>query len=411
MNTLVSRAIVALTLLLVCLPFGQVLVVPVGIAKLNLSDAIMVMLVGLLSWLALLNGVRRRFGILLVMWSAVSVSYFLASWALWNAPIKESLTQYMFFLPFSVALFILAVPIDGLVDQYIPTLVAATALSAAGALTINFLFPGFVAASFASNPSVSDAILEGGRLYWGNVLAVFVPLGIVLYKDHAGIGTWMALSVAAVAALATVNRTVMLGCLLLVTSKVVSDRRAGIIERIRLFLAVAGALIVVGLVLYQASDKFASLIDLRLFGRGDLSAVYESAVVEGRLSNYEQYWRSLSSHFPLGQGLGRPLSTGPAGDVFSTDISALSFMLPFGIAGIGVVVAVIWAMWRETVGAVVTTPWGHTLRVLLPQLLLVFSVMSLNIDIFSRNVAIVWMAMLIALLNGTNEPTVSPVTN
>ena len=165
--------------------------------------------------------------------------------------------------------------------------------------------------------------------------------------------------------------------------------------------AAAGAIIVI--VLMQVDSRVADLIRVRSLGIGSGADVAENAAVVGRLLIYQQYAQSLATYFPIGQGLGRPFSnlvlTGP---IYTSDVSLMSFVLPFGILGVvalGAFVASLAVVIRSLHGRL-----ERGSRFVLLSFLGVFVLMAFNIDYFAQNNFVVFFAALLMSLHRERAP-------
>ena len=139
-----------------------------------------------------------------------------------------------------------------------------------------------------------------------------------------------------------------------------------------------------------------SLIEVRFLGSGDVTNVYSKAVVANRLGMYEQYMQSIVHHFPLGQGVGRPFSSSLGIDLYSTDISFMAFLLPFGLVGLLIFGLFIYKIFAN----IDQCRWtiSDQTRKSLFLFVGIFLLMSLNIDFFSRNNFVIYLAALIMSL-------------
>jgi hypothetical protein len=273
---------------------------------------------------------------------------------------------------------------------------------------LHHAFPDFIESRFSASQDVAEIVVEHGRLYWANGLIAFLVVASVFILRNWTWVQWMALLLSCAALLNTASRTLAVGMLLYVfaCAFVVSKNSRG---RVRIYLATAfivsvGAGSFALLALYD--PRVSDLYLLRYLGRGDVEAAYEQAVLLNRVVLYEQYWASLSTYFPLGRGLGRPIASQGTAEVFTTDNSILSFMLPFGVLGLLTLIAYLRALKRMIDEIDDASVGCRHVKALTGLLLMFFLLVSLNLDVFSRNIAVVWLtSLVIAAHSMRRQPT------
>ena len=151
----------------------------------------------------------------------------------------------------------------------------------------------------------------------------------------------------------------------------------------------------------STNEQVSLLIRKRFFGSGDVSRIYEDAFMRDRVSVYEQYLQSIAQHFPIGQGLGRPFSVTAGQDIFTTDISVMAFLIPFGFAGALVFVLFIYKIFATIHYANRQT--SSQTRKLLYGFVGIFLLMSLNLDFFSRNNFVIYLTLLVTSLHALHN--------
>ncbi|MGD9486546.1 MAG: hypothetical protein AB7W47_00840 [Calditrichaceae bacterium] len=262
--------------------------------------------------------------------------------------------------------------------------------------------------SFSASEELIEIYTIHGRLYWKNVLLLF----FVIYIKFGGVENLSikpfvinsAVVLNLLAAFSTLNRTLMIGVVIFVLFTIYNSdtSRAMLIKSWEYFRWSLGILISIMLVA-NIDKRLYHLIELRLFGDGHgLEKVYENAVLLGRVNNYEQYVASISNYFPFGQGLGQCFSINAnLVDIYTSDISLISFLLPFGIFGIIILVIFIRRLFHLIND--IRFPLNRKERYSLNLLLIVSLLMSLNIDLFSRDNFIIFFSFLVMTLKNSQK--------
>jgi hypothetical protein len=387
---------------LVAIPFGQVFHLRLGFITLNLFELIQLLLLLLLIIVVIYRGLRSTWGLLWGAWIGLSFTYAIWSAAIGDASVGDAVRHLRFYLPFYVASTILAVPLVGDAQTFSRWLTVSAGVSAAAALAIHHFFPTFLESAFEASEDVAVIAVELGRLYWANGLIVFLVVARFLIDRRGSLLDWVILVVAVGAVFNTVSRTVIATMLVFWTvSWILLSRRTA--RDFGAIVLVAVLVLSATVVALSLDDRLSEAVSRRFLGEGDIGAVYEEAIVVNRLVMYEQYLESLLVNFPVGQGLGKPFSTIP-NEAFITDISLLSFLLPFGLLGGTLLITFIALAWATSRSSN-RTDYGDRWAVAMRLILVVFVLMSLNLDVFSRNNAVIWYAVLLNLLGRRAAPS------
>jgi hypothetical protein len=155
---------------------------------------------------------------------------------------------------------------------------------------------------------------------------------------------------------------------------------------------------VFGAFFFLASDNMITLLQKRLFLSVSAGAEIEHALTVGRFGLYVQYLDRLVSTFPFGQGLGLPFSYGVFSQepTFISDISLVSFSIPFGLLGTIMLFTFFVKLFRSFKRHKKVYPNDISPRIFI-WLLFTACIISLNIDIFSRNIFVVYLAVFAVL--------------
>ncbi len=394
----IDRWILWLVIILAMLPFGQVFYLRLGFVTLSIFEQLYLVLMMVLT-AKILCEKRVKYPLALFLFSSTVIISVLLSSTIGGVPATDALRQMRFYLPFLVATLLLAADIRLPLARYLNLLMIASVVSSLSALYIHHVAPDFLASCFVASEEVQDTALIHGRLYWVNShLTLFVLLCVFLRLP--GISRPMVLLAFAIsfaAAFNTSSRTVLAGCVLFILGALITV--AGLRQAFSR-IALVTTLVLLSAIpvcsIYQEDERVRDLIDRRFFGSGDVENVYERAVMTNRMPYYEQYLESFRRHFPVGQGLGRPLSVASTHDIFISDVSFISFLLPFGAMGIllfGVFVMKLVTLIRRAPAAVRSDS-----RNLFLLLLVVSLLMSLNMDLFSRHNFVIHFTLLVMML-------------
>lgn len=387
-----------LVMILAALPFGQILQLRIPGVILNAFELIWLSLLGVLLLKILLEKkIKRNF--LFFIFCILALLYIFGSAAVYDVSVKDAIVQLRKYLPFMVATLLLSTGTSISTATWLNGLVICAGLSSFSALYIHYFAPSIIESSFAASEKLQEIILVYGRLYWMNAsLAFFVLLGE--FSKELKTKKWLLVMVSLLSFITmfnTLNRTMLVGYgLFLIWIIFISQNLRMFFRRFSAVFVILFVSFVSVVVLSSLDERVASLIQLRFFGGGDIANVYNVSFVGGRLGLYEQYAQSILQYFPLGQGLGRPFSSLLGNHVYTTDISFMSFLLPFGLMGVMVFFVFIYNIFsgiRQYGGQD-----NKQLRQLLFVLVCIFLLMSLNIDFFSRNNFVIFLAVMVESL-------------
>lgn len=405
-NNIFDQGIFWLVMLLAVLPFGQILHVRLPDVTLNAFEIIWLSLLGILL-LKILFEQKMKKHFLVFIFGCVALLSIIGSVVVYDVSIKAAAMHLRVYLPFMVALSLFATGTSISAAMWVKGLVVAAGLSSFAALYIHHVAPYIIESAFSATEEVQAIVLQHGRLYWTNAsLTFFVLLG--WYCKEFKVEKWTLLIVLILSFAAmfnTLNRTILAGySLFFIFTVLISENSRMFFRRSSAVLMIAFGAVALVMVLSAFDERVASLIELRFFGSGEVAEVYSKAVVAGRLGLYEQYMQSILQHFPLGQGLGRPLSSSFDKDVYTTDISFMSFLLPFGLMGLLIFGSFIYRNFA-IVGQSGEQISKQTRRLLF-LFVGIFLLMSLNIDFFSRDNFVIYLVVLIMSLRVPLDSTV-----
>lgn len=389
----IDKITMSTLLLLAAIPFAQIFSLNLGFIVLNTQDLIILFLIPLL----VLNLIKRRVKKKLMIFSLVSIFIFilyaLFSFVISGNPTAAIIQQIRLFFPFFIALIILPGKFIINEDLFLNRLQVAVGISAISALTIHFFFPALISTLFSSNEDTVFIALEGGRLIWSSaVLSFFIIATVVLYKSKTVIDITL-LVIIGTAVIFTQNRTLIIFVFLtyLLSYYYVTGKFFKSTFNLISFLGLS----LVGFFIFS-TDNMRALLERRFFLGNAKTEEFEHAFLIGRVSNYEQYWASFADNFPWGQGFGLPMSITFFGDrIFSTDISIMSFLLPLGILGLAINLIFLIFIFRS---------FFNTKKLFFENkkygVFLIISLMALftsfNIDLFSRNIFVIYLAFFAA---------------
>jgi hypothetical protein len=406
----IDAIILGTVILLAALPFAQVFIINLAGIMLTAFELLYLVLIMLILFRVLMDGRIKKTCIPFLLFAATVVLYFFISISIYARQPLDVINQLREYLPFFIGTILLAVGTTATAEKYLRLLVIAAIFSSATALIIHHFMPGVLAKMLPPSSEVVTLATVHGRLYWTNSgLVFFVILMAMLPKrefpvNKVIIGIALLFTVAGL--FNTVNRTMVIALILFLTGYVLGEKRvAPFIRRSKkaIALGITAVLIIFGLM--SAFPKMNFLIKNRYLGSGyGFSHLFETAVTEERIPIYAQYEKSIKKYFPVGQGLGEPLHIRWDGrGVYTSDISLISFLLPFGLIGLILFVVFIYSLFR-LISKAKTHYHDGVIRVL-RSFLIISVIASLNIDLFSRNNFVIFSSMLVlALQNGKDAP-------
>ena len=393
MNSLDKNIVIALVML-ACLPFDQVLQFNVGVAILSVVDVIQLYLLFILIILMITRGFQLYGSLLFFFTIFLFTSSLIISVAILGASIGDSIRQARFFFPFILATAICATKLRA-DNKIVLTWVAfAIGFSALWAIVLHLYYPAYLGRLFATSEELSLVVLDGGRMYWERgTLSFFVVAAFLLTKKmHVKLFFMMILVFFAI--FLTQSRTLAIALFLyfLVGYLVIFKKPISLMIYSIFLLLFSGFAFLVA-----ADEKMQQLFNTRFFGGDDFQSEFGRAFIVNRVTNYEQYFDIIKNSFPFGQGLGRPLSVTMFFDeIYTSDISFISFLLPFGIFGVILFLwflIIIWRYFSSFKEAGHTSNFQKVFFIMVTTTLL----LSLNLDIYSRNIFVIYLAFFASL--------------
>lgn len=395
MSAIIEKTLIASIVFLAFIPFDQLFHARLGFATFGVYDLLYISIILLSFFLIGLRGVQKSGLFLFFLWMSIVIVYFTISVFVYSNPISSVIRQLRFFTPFLCAIILLAAPISGDQEKIFEYVTHAIGMGALTSIVIYVAFPEFLLAAISADEQ-SVQVAEAGRLYWSNDLLVFFAMLHFIAKEKKSAFLLAMITASLVATILMLSRTtiLLLPIFYLIAYAHVNKKIAKPFFIIGVF-AIFSAFLIFTL----ADDRFYNLVNLRFFGHGDLEVVYENAVLINRVSLYIQYYEILRNSFPEGQGLGLPLSQGFY-DVYTTDISLLSFILPFGLPGLIVFFAFFIKTWQSSKKIQQESKYLKIISLAFPILLIFNLLLSFNVDVFSRNNSVVFIAFFSNLLLG-----------
>lgn len=375
------------------IPFAIVTNFKIGPAFMSAGKLSLYLLLGVVLCSFFAKGVRRRGGYLFACVALLFLVYIIFGVVFFRAGVPVVLRHAEFFLPFVVATALMGSGIKFDRNVFEVVFFWIVVISALIALLFYFFFAEMLQNKMSEFSGEAADVFSAGRLYWdGSVLSLIVVfLFFNNYRIWKGKASIFGLAVVLAAALATQNRTIALAIAVMIAYFM----RIGFRGIFYLSLICAA-----GYFFFEYLPDNAKTLFLTRFFFGDAGGEFERAFEVGRIVLYEQYFETIGEHFLFGAGLGFPLSYSYIGgfSIYTSDISLVSFLVPFGLFGL---VLIIWFLRGICVGIValrleVSSAYRRNLMVLFIVSLLV----SLNIDIFSRSV---FVLVLVALIFNTKS--------
>lgn len=388
-----------LVFFLAILPFGNILHLNAGPLIIDVYEIIYILLAIILIIKIILE-CKLKYPLSLFFFMSITLVYIFYSVIAFDVSILDSLRQIRFYFPFIIANLLLASRISVLYEKYSKLIIIAATVSSLSALLIHYFLPGFIEYSFKSSEQITSIILSHGRLYWTNSSLVFFVLFFLFAESKKVKRIYLLLifSISLFTVINTVSRTTILGLMLyfsiwLLLSKKISEKK----RRFAVFIFILIIVATIIFVFTKIDERLTSLIKLRIFGNGDVSNIYQTDFLLSRVYMYKQYIESILNYFPIGQGLGRPFSIRGTGElIYISDISLISFAIPFGIVGALIIIGFIIRLFRIIHRLVLTVDMESVKY--LNVMLIIFILMSFNIDWFTRNNFIIYFTLLLLSL-------------
>lgn len=404
----IDRIILGTIILLATLPFAQVFHLKLAGIILTAFELLYLVIILLILFRVLIDLRIKKTCIPFLLFVATIVLYLFISISIYGSQTMNVVNQLRQYLPFFIGTILLAVGTTVKAEKYLRLLVSAAIFSSATSLIIHHFMPIVLAKMLSASSEVVTLTTVHGRLYWTNSgLVFFVILMAMLLKREVHVNKAI-ISIALLFTIAgllnTVNRTMVIALIFLLGGYVFGEKHmVSFIRRSKkaIALGIIAVLIIIGLM--SVFPKVNFLIKNRYLGFGfGFAHLFETEITRERIPIYAQYERSIKKYFPVGQGLGSPFHIRWDGiGVYTSDISFMSFLLPFGLIGFILFFVFIYSLFR-LISKAKDKINERTIRIL--KLFLIVSVIaSLNIDLFSRNNFVIFTSMLVLTLqNGKN---------
>lgn len=394
---LMDKAVVFLLTCLAIIPFHQIFHLNVGFAIFNAGELLLLALFSIFIVIIIRRGLAKQHVVYVFSVLSAFVAYSLYSIAFLNVGTSSLIQQVRFFLPFIVACIALLSPLYIDKSKFLNNITYAISISALLAIICHLFFKGFISYSLASSDSASEVIIEGGRMYWGSgTLMLFGFAAVMLEKRKIKkyVLNFAVLMIFA-GSIFTQNRTILATLIIfyIFTQRFVFKKSIQALTNISILAVISSVIFI-----FLSSDNMFALLQKRLFITDAASNELEHAFLVGRVYLYDQYLNIFQATFPFGQGLGRPFAHILfSGDpVFTSDISLVSFILPFGFVGLFMFLTFIFKIYKLFKNAIACR--DDKSSAVFCFLLISFFLMSFNVDIFSRNIAVVYLTVF-AVLN------------
>jgi len=397
-----SFFIVVIVFFLLSLPFGQLWNLRLGFIILNLSELARIAIGFLLVLYIGKFGVSKKFSFPLILTIILFIVYGFASIIFTGVSFSDVFRQSRNYAPFFIAVLILASKFSYDVEIFSRVIIGAALISSISALVLHFMFPQVIEDSFSAvNAEEVAEVAALGRMYWQNAFLVYFVIAIFFSSSQKTIFLWVVLISVTIALIATVSRTslvlaaVFIFFLLVFNPTTTREKIKNLIFLILAFLAI----LMLMYYLFIYDNRLSELFDSRFLGKGNLASVYEEAILRNRMDYYNQYWEKIINYFPIGQGLGQPFAISMRGDyAYITDISLISFILPFGILG-----AVLFFVFIQNIFTLIRRApnisyFLSRLRNALFIMVYIWIFISFNDDIFSRKDSVICLAIFSKLL-------------
>lgn len=370
------------------IPFAVVTNLKIGPMYINAEKLSLYLFFGVVCCSYFSVGMRKLGGYLFIYAVLLFVVYIIFGVVFLGARVPSVLRHAEFFLPFLTAVALMASRIKFDRDEFERVLFWIVVFSALVALFFYFVMPDVLQSKIGEfNEEVSD-VFGAGRMYWDGSVLSLVAIFIYFNNSHMQKKGGAVIGLVAIlgAVLATQNRTLALACVVLVIYYM------GIGFKAVFCMLVAG----IGLFVFfqYLPDDAKALWSTRFFLDGS-AGEFERAFELGRVVLYGQYFESIKENLIFGGGFGFPLSYVflSSVPVYTSDISFVSFWVPLGLFG----VALIFLFWRQVFSgiAALRPDVGRACSGNLMFLFFVCLLVSLNIDVFSRNVFVLAFVALI----------------
>lgn len=337
---------------------------------------------------------RILFGLFVAIVIAV---YFVLSVAVLKHGLAPCMSQVRYFLPFIAASLLVNTDWNLKLSQVIKCVAIVCAASGMIAIILNLALPDFYQTLHEDNAVINNMAAEG-RMYWTPAaVALLVPI-IFVVPMRWFLRLLILIFVTSAVAM-TQSRTLLFVFSGLTLVMIAHGSRS----HLKTFGFIAFALLLIAALLYSIFDE--QMIDgfMNRLGLNDtFSSAIETATIDSRGEVFNYYIYQLQSYKVLGGGFGRPLFIlADQTPIFTSDVSILSFYFPMGLVGLCLLFTFWWICWKR-IRAASRDLHVHRVAVGLQWVLCIACIVSLNLDIFSRNLFVVLLAFLIAILRSNH---------
>lgn len=403
----IDTLILGLVALLACIPFGDLYRFQFYGARIDLFETVYLLLLPVSCARLLLArspGNVRPLTILVVCFLLGLLPLLTGA-----SDSRDVLIHIRLFLPLILSTTLLAAGTSISLKRLLYVLAFSQAISAAGALYIHFLNPALMN-SFAEDDAARAAeFVKGGRVFYNNDYLVLITIAAYPYiariaSKKIQIAYLISCLIGIFTDITGFGRSILVTLTLCVAGVWLYVSR-GNKALTSVPLIVASLAITGGLVYVAGFDpRVSQAYSTRIVGVVDSGTDLERQEdVLDRIPLYRDYWQRMLDSFPLGQGLGQPVSNvDPAGPVLFTDVSIVAFVVPFGVLGL--------VLGSVLLGAIIKASRAMKFGVdaILKRgvlVLIVCSVLaSLNEDIFSRRTFVIYLGLLTAaIINHTRN--------
>ncbi|HOA80602.1 MAG TPA: O-antigen ligase family protein [Defluviitaleaceae bacterium] len=405
-KNVIDNIIMGLIALLAALPFSQVYYMRLGFATISSFELIYISMITCIIIKILTRGAVKNTCLPFILFISALVIYLCIS-VHYDVTIVDYVRHVRFYLPFIVATMLLLVGINITTERYLIVLTYMAILSSASALFLHYLTPS-IRDEMLSLSEHLGLMTTHGRLYWENAyLAFFVLLLFLLPRKLFDVNkSIIVISIILTFATLfnTLNRTLLVGYILFCICHILVYRRIRLLFNpfIKVaMLIILGSIII--LILAHTNPRIAHLFEVRFLGQGyGLERIFETDLKIGRFPIYQQYLSSVRTHFPIGQGLGRPFHIKIDGTkVFITDVSFIAFLVPFGIFGLIIFCSFVFALYKTASDG---EAFFDRKNIRIIKLFLIISLlMSLNYDLYSRNSFVIFVTILVLTLRNGRQ--------
>ena len=323
-------------LFMISFPYTRAILPFVGEVNVKSHILLFLLVFSALKWL---NQKKGSDDFVLKYSSMLFISYFCISITL-GRELSTVAKQSFEYSPFIIACFIIATGTTIPYELAIRHITYAVALSGVVAAYI-FYFN----TQWMPTERLPDNAFAWGRLPWRNSYNLLIGLGAILFAAERPSNRKFlifAVVVGSIPALLTFSRTFILTVILMfLVSAVYGLYRKKMVAQLQFF-----APFVIACVIAITITDFENVlhnIEYRVIGIFTLSSDV-SGDVGYRVSLYSQYFDVLATYPLFGAGFGVPFATVPKNSFYS-DVTLVSFMLPFGVAGLVAFVLYVTKLW------------------------------------------------------------------